>query len=126
MCAASVLVIEDEFVIALEMMNILSDGGFQVLGPAGNVATALRLVAAHQPSAALVDNNLNGKSAGPVAAALCERGIPFAFVTGQGRANLPPEFARWPLIQKPFDRTRLVAAVHRLLQDGPEPECDAV
>jgi hypothetical protein len=73
-----------------------------------------------------VANNLNGKSAGPVAAALCERRIPFAFVTGHGRENLPPEYARWPLIQKPFDCTRLVAAVHRLLQDGPEPECDAV
>lgn len=125
MSAASVLVIEDEFVIALDMMGILAGGGFKVFGPAGNIAEALRLVALHRPSAALVDNNLNGKSAAPVAAALCEREIPFAFVTGHGRANLPSAYAQWPLIQKPFERTRLVAAVHRLLRDGPGPEREA-
>ena len=125
MCAASVLVVEDEFVIALDMMRILTDGGFQVFGPAGNVADALRLVAENSPAAALVDNNLNGKSAAPVAAALFERQIPFAFVTGHGREHLPPQYSRWPLISKPFEPTRLVAAVHRLLRDGPGPQQDA-
>jgi DNA-binding NtrC family response regulator len=126
MTAASILVVEDEFVIALEMTGILTGGGFRVVGPAGNVAEALRLVALHEPCAALVDNSLNGRSAAPVAAALQERRIPFAFVTGHGRDNLPSPYARWPLIQKPFDRIALIEAVHRLLRDGPGPEREPV
>src|SRR6185312_5300639 len=119
MTGRSVLIVEDEFVLALDMKVILTDAGFDVLRPAGNVADALRLIAELQPGVALLDNNLNGKSAGPIATALHERGIPFAFVTGHGRTSLPPEFSEWPLISKPFNSTRLAAAVRDLLRNGP-------
>ena len=70
MTVKSVLVVEDEFLVALDMETILVDAGFEVLGPVGSVAEALRLIGDQKPDAALLDNNLNGQSVGPVAAAL--------------------------------------------------------
>ena len=105
-----VLVVEDEFLVALDMETILGEAGFDVLGPTGSVAEALRLIATHQPDAALLDNNLNGESAGEVAAALREHSVPFAFVSGNGRESLPAAFADVRLVRKPYDAARLVEA----------------
>jgi CheY-like chemotaxis protein len=114
MTAKRVLVVEDEFLVALDMETILGEAGFEVLGPAGSVAEALRLIESDQPDAALLDNNLNGESASAVADALTERHVPFAFVSGNDRASLPPAFASVLLVRKPYDAVRLVEAAIRL------------
>lgn len=92
----TVLVVEDEFLVSLDMQTILMDAGFQVLGPAGGVDEAIGLIDRQRPDAALLDNNLNGHSVGPVAAVLGDRGVPFAFVTGNDRESLPPKFVGAP------------------------------
>jgi CheY-like chemotaxis protein len=103
-----VLVVEDEFLVALDMEIVLGEAGFEVLGPAGSVAEALRLIAGHRLDAALLDNNLNGESVGPVATALSERHVPFAFVSGNDRASLPAAFDHVVLVGKPFSPAHLV------------------
>lgn len=108
MTGKCLLVVEDEFLVALDMEIVLGEAGFEVLGPAGSVAEALRLIAGHQPDAALLDNNLNGESVGPVAVALAERSVPFAFVSGNDRASLPPAFDHVLLVGKPFNPAHLV------------------
>jgi CheY-like chemotaxis protein len=110
MTGKRVLVVEDEFLVALDMETILGEAGFDVIGLAGSVAEALRLIAADQPDAVLLDNNLNGESAGAVAADLTARRVPFAFVSGNDRQSLPPAFADVLLVRKPFDAARLVEA----------------
>jgi DNA-binding response OmpR family regulator len=116
MSTKSVLVVEDEFLVALDMEMILTDAGFDVLGPAGSVADALRLINLHQPNAALLDNNLNGQSVSPVADALSARRVPFAFVTGNDRDSLPDAFSDAPLVRKPYDPAGLVAMARRLVE----------
>ena len=108
MSAKCVLVVEDEFLVALDMEIVLGEAGFDVLGPAGSVEEALRLIAGHQPAAALLDNNLNGESVGPVAAALSARHVPFAFVSGNDRTSLPSAFDHVLLVGKPFNSAHLV------------------
>ena len=49
-----ILIVEDEFLVALDMETILGEAGFDVLGPAGSVSEALRLLAVRQPDAALM------------------------------------------------------------------------
>jgi len=115
MSAKLVLVVEDEFLVALDIETILLDAGFDVLGPAGTVAEALRLIDVNDLDAALLDNNLNGETACPVATALCSRGVPFAFVSGNDRESLPVAFASVPLVRKPFDARRLVETARRLV-----------
>jgi CheY-like chemotaxis protein len=96
-----VLVVEDEFLIALELSSILDDLGCIVLGLVASVPEALRLLAAEPPDITLLDINLNGTRTTPVALALAADGLPFIAVTAY--ASLPePVFDGVPTIRKPF------------------------
>jgi CheY-like chemotaxis protein len=96
-----VLVVEDEFLIALDLSSILDGLGCVTLGPSPTVAEALRLLAVGRPDAALLDLNLRGTCTTPVALALAAGGVPFAVVTAYGRAP-GPAFDGAPLVAKPF------------------------
>jgi CheY-like chemotaxis protein len=101
-----VLVVEDEFLIALDLLAILDAFGCVVLGPAPTVGEALRLLAAAPPDAALLDMNLRGVRATPVALALAAGGVPFATVTAY--PGLPEAvFDGVPLVAKPFTPERV-------------------
>src|ERR1700759_2232288 len=63
----AVLVVEDEFLIAMELEGLLEDEGYKVLGPASTVAAALAILADHRPDACILDFNLRGEQATPVA-----------------------------------------------------------
>ena len=52
----------------------------------------------------------------PVADTLIARAIPFIFSTGYGRDGLPLEWARWPVIQKPYLSRELALALTPLIE----------
>lgn len=110
---ARILVVEDEFIISLELQMILEDAGAEVLGPAFRVSDALAL-ASEKPSCAILDLRLGHDSVSPVAQQLTRLGIPFLFYTGQNRGEL----AAWPdvkLLSKPAAPQAIVAAMQDLL-----------
>ena len=115
-----VLVVEDEALIAMEIEAALRDGGCEVLGPAGDIDDATRLIAAERCDAALLDANLNGRSADAVAAALTRAGVPFAFITGYGADALPESFRDAMVVAKPFNKQQLLSALAVLLQRRPD------
>lgn len=113
------LVVEDEALVALELIAVLEDAGASVHGPARTVEEALEAIETGAFDAALLDGNLHGKPVDAVAAALTRRGIPFAFVSGYGRENLPAAFAQAPVVSKPFIPQQLVEVAGRLARrDG--------
>ena len=67
MVSSRVLVVEDDSLLAFEMQDILSDAGYDVVGPAATVAEALALIDSQDTHAAFVDCNLNGELATAVA-----------------------------------------------------------
>lgn len=104
----TVLVIEDEFLVADLLCLALEDAGATVAGIAGTLAEALHLAGAPAaPDLAVVDWNLGGERSDPVARLLIGRGVPFVVSTGYGA--LDGEFAAVPLIIKPYDPGQLVA-----------------
>ena len=111
-----VLIIEDEMLVAMELKSVLQKHGYNVLGPAETVERAISLIDEGQPEAAVLDLNLNGRSALPVAAVLNERGVPFVVVSGhvatQGQA---PELGRAPRLAKPVNHPTLLRELTRLL-----------
>ncbi len=112
-----VLVVEDEFLPALDLSDLLDGWGCRVLGPTATVADALRLIPGGDPDAALLDINLNGVRSTPVAEALAARGVPFAAVTAY--PSLPePVFAGVPVVAKPY-RPREIRDVLLRLAPGP-------
>ena len=116
-----ILLVEDEPLVAMEMESELTSQGLEVIGPATNLESAIQMIAGHTFEAALVDANLGGKSVEEVAAALAQKGVPFAFATGYGREALPTAFRNAALLSKPFDPDSLISVVSKLLSEPDVP-----
>ena len=99
--AAKILLVEDEFLLALQFERALTAAGFEVLGPLATVRQALGALAVELPAGAVLDVNLAGGTVFEAADALVEAGVPFVFRTGREAADLPPEHRSAPLLQKP-------------------------
>jgi CheY-like chemotaxis protein len=111
-----ILLVEDETIIALMLEEVLNELGCLV-SRAGSVRGALAALAAHTPDAAVLDVNLAGQSAEPVAEALVAAGIPFVFTTGYGRGGISYRWDSRPVLQKPFGPDALATALARALED---------
>jgi CheY-like chemotaxis protein len=107
-----ILVVEDEYLLAMELQGKLQESEAVVLGPVSNLDDALALIRS-EPSidGAVLDINLGGKMAYPAADLLMERGIPFVFTTGYDDVVIPERFGNAPRLQKPFDISRIVQAL---------------
>ena len=106
-----VLIVEDEYLIAMDTAACLEDAGCAIVGIAASVDNALALLAAEECDAAVLDANLKGVSAEPVAEALCQRGIPYLVVSGYAPNQRPGLLATAPALSKPCLESKLVAAV---------------
>lgn len=106
-----ILVVEDEFLIALDIVAALENAGLTVAGPASTVSDALAAIESGPLRGVLLDAHLGGESAGRIADVLTKRGLPFAFVSGYGRESLPATHSAAPLVRKPFTDQEILAAV---------------
>lgn len=113
----TVLVIENEFMIAEDLSISLVDAGAIVLGPVSSVPAALALLAAEPDvHGAVLDINLNGQMVFPVADALAKRQIPFVFATGYDQNFVPRAYAGVLRFQKPVDTTKILRAIGRQIR----------
>src|SRR6516164_2815923 len=87
--AKRVLVVEDEYLVAMDMSAYLEAAGAHVVGPASNVNAALEVLERTELDGAILDVNLRGEMAYPIADALTARGIPFVFTTGYDARTVP-------------------------------------
>jgi DNA-binding NtrC family response regulator len=106
-------VVEDEFMIGLDIGEQLAEAGFEVVGPAQSVAKALRLVAEPGCDVAVLDINLGSETSGPIARKLRASGTPFVVVTGYSVDNLPPWFHDAIILTKPYRIDDLVGALRK-------------
>lgn len=109
-----ILVIEDESLIAMLLEDLLPEMGYTVESTVGTVKEALELLEQRPIDLAVVDVNLGGESSFPVADVLQRRGIPFLFTTGYGQMGLPEPYSALPVLQKPFRKKDLQAALQAL------------
>ena len=112
-----VLVVEDEMLLAMELESLLEEQGCAIIGPVSTVGRALSLLDNERVDVALLDLNLNGQPAAPVAAALTAQGVPFVLVTGYGESqSSEPELQGAPRVDKPVDHQELVRALAHVLE----------
>lgn len=103
-----VILVEDEALIAMILEEMIGDLGCTAIGPAATLEAALELVAAAQDAdCALLDINLRGSPSWPIADALKDRNIPFAFVSGYGQGGLDAGYQQETILAKPIDITHL-------------------
>jgi CheY-like chemotaxis protein len=113
-----VLVVEDEFLIALDLEALLRKHGWRVLGPAATVAEALRLLEdGKMPDVALLDVNLRGETVVPVAEVLRERGVPIVLASAYDQAgSIADVLADAPNVGKPSHKRHLLVALKRAME----------
>jgi CheY-like chemotaxis protein len=112
-----VLIVEDEFLLAMELETLLQQRGCMVLGPVPSVGQALTMLGKAQPDIALLDVNLLGEGATPIVAELQARGVPFVLITGYSAGQLSePVLQAGPHIDKPVRHGALQHAIAGVLE----------
>jgi DNA-binding response OmpR family regulator len=112
---ARILIVEDEPTTALNLEDLLLDAGFEIAGVVGKLEKALALIDRGTCDAAIVDANLDGVSASPVASALAARGLPFIVLSGYSPEQIQGAFPGALFIQKPCRPARLIEALNAIV-----------
>ncbi len=101
--------------------DMIADLGGTVIASASRVSRALEVVQDNGicVDLAVLDVNLGGEEAFPVAVALAKRGVPFAFSTGYGSSGLPESWRSRPTLQKPFTQDQVSSVLCLALQQTP-------
>lgn len=107
----SILVLEDEYILADDARRVLLRAGAAVVGPFGEASEALAAAEQSKPDCALLDLDLGtGPDFGP-ARALKRRGVPLVFFTGHDMAVVPPDLRHERFLEKPVFMAAIIDIV---------------
>ena len=98
----SVLIVEDESLIAMMLEDFLDSLGHNVAGTCESVPEAAARVEEGGFDVSILDVNLKGERIWPVADRLAELGIPYVLATGGHIEPPPAAHAGAPVLSKPF------------------------
>ena len=110
-----IIIVEDEPLISIAIEQAVLEAGCEVAGFAHGVAEAFALLDEVQFHGVVLDANLCGESAEPIAAHLKSTNSPYILVTGYARDQLGFADECVPLVRKPFACNELIAAIRRHL-----------
>ena len=115
----TILIVEDETLIALAIEMGLEDEGYNVLGPVATVESGLQLIQYFDLDAAILDVDLGqGCNSFALAEVLQARNIPFLFHTGRVPYEAISEtFGEAIVVSKPTYLPRLIAHLQRMTQN---------
>lgn len=104
-----ILIVEDDYVVAADLGQMVVEAGGEVVGPAPSRQMALWLADSEDFDAALLDVRLADDDATEIAKTLTERRVPFIVITAYNREALPEELRGAPYMDKPVLYEELVA-----------------
>lgn len=110
-----ILLVEDEYLQAMDTKRWLEEAGAEVVGPTGYADEVPALLRGSAIDAAVVDINLGKGANYSIAAMLQRNGVPFLFLTGYDDGSVPGEMAEVPRLSKPADERKVVEVVRRLI-----------
>lgn len=100
-----VLIVEDDFLLALSLEDIVHQRGHNVVGTVSTSADALVAIAGGEVDLVLLDRSLADGPADGLAAALSDRGTPFIWMTGYDAGTFDARGA--PVLSKPVQECQL-------------------
>lgn len=110
-----ILVVEDSPVVAPFTVDLLAELGFEVVGPAPNMATARELAETEPLDGAIMDVHIRGERVFPLCEILETRGVPFVLTSGYGDWHVPDKWADRPRLQKPYTSRDVEGALNGLI-----------
>jgi response regulator of citrate/malate metabolism len=96
---------------------MLDELGFEVVGPAPNLAVARELIEEGAFDAAFVDVYIRGERVFPLCDMLAAQGVPFILTSGYGDWQLPEKLGDRPRLLKPYTMEQVDEALKALLGD---------
>lgn len=113
----TLLIVEDEPLLAMQLSQSLKDFGWNVLGVAGSIEDANKILAnKSRPDAAILDVDLGGSPVFPLARALRRTGVPFIFCTGYEDLEYSSEFSSCTAVRKPATVLQIVRALRDVVR----------
>jgi DNA-binding response OmpR family regulator len=114
----TVLLVEDEFLIAMDLKLLLERRGWSVLGPAATVEEALGLLDDELPAVAILDVTVRDGAVTLVAEALRARNVPFVVASAYSRPELigGDILAGAPNVGKPTEERRLITVLEHAVR----------
>jgi two-component SAPR family response regulator len=98
-----ILVVEDEYRLAADIVDQIEDHNGIVLGPVETLEQGLAALREEKPDACIVNINLGPDKVYELADLLIEQDVPFVFASSEARADIPDPFNGVPLHAKPLD-----------------------
>ena len=114
----SVMIVEDEMLVALDLQETVKSLGYKVVGPFGGLAEAIDGAGTHAVDFAILDLNLNGEMTYDLAVELEKRGIPIVFTTGYESDTITSRFQNCRVLNKPVVKD----ALESVLKEHLEPQ----
>ncbi|MFQ6547629.1 hypothetical protein AADZ90_006700 [Aestuariibius sp. 2305UL40-4] len=111
----TVLLAEDDALVALDLKGHFIEHGYAVLGPFAKSAAAAEAIGRHKPDIAIIDFHLQDGTAEGLAAALEKAAVPYAIVTVASQDKLPKSVSPIGFFEKPFD----IVQLSDLVSDAP-------
>ena len=114
-----VLVVEDQYAVALDLCEGLGREGASIVGPASSVEDALAMLeSSGRPDIAVLDIKLHGGLVYPVADKLEQLGVPYLFTTACEPDEIPEQYRLAPRFDKPIRLTSIIAAIREQIASG--------
>lgn len=111
-----VLIVEDDYLIAENVAEVLREVGIYVVGPVGKFQEACQIVQDTPLDCAVLDINIVGGTAFPLIDVLIQSNVPVLLMTGYDQEELPVKYRSLPLIQKPLLQGDVVGAFKKLFE----------
>ena len=110
-----VLVVVDDAVMALDLQRLLHEAGYRVVGPATTVTEIQRMIQRGDIDCAIVDLDVDQRAPLPIADLLAFADVPFVYLTTGALGPAPSRHRQPPIVEKPFSREVLLAAVEKAM-----------
>jgi hypothetical protein len=102
-----VLVIVEDAIMALDLQRLLHEAGYRVIGPATTVAEIQHMIQRGDIDCAILDLDIDRRAPLPIADLLAFANVPFGPV--------PSRHKQRPVVEKPFTREVLLAAIEKAM-----------
>ena len=113
----TVLVVEDEFIIALDLSETVEDLGYMLEGPFPDQCGAFRAIAAAMPDAAILDVHTRDGEVFPLADVLTQAGVPIIFHSGHVTSqDLAERYPGARTCAKPCPPDKLIVALQEAVE----------
>jgi CheY-like chemotaxis protein len=110
----TIMIVEDELLVALDVQDIVEDVGLAVDGPYETVSSTLAALDGMLPDCAILDVRLLDNEVFPAADRLRDEGIPLIFHSAHAdEAQLKTRYPAAQICAKPSSPSELRRALHR-------------